>query len=116
MKEPRQVTGSRRKWIILTVITLLAAGIISYYASPHPDGLERVAEDHGFAEEAKEPSWTAWIPDYEVPGIGIPIVKVGLAGIIGAGILFGVTYLLTSVLSRRSRRVDDVGQGNDHPS
>lgn len=115
-QEPRRVTGSKRKWIALAVVTLLFAGIVSYFASPHPDGLERVAEDHGFLERAKEPSWTSWIPDYEVPGIGIPIVKVGLAGLIGVGLLFSVLYLLTGSLSRRGGRKEDVGQNEHRPS
>ncbi|MFD0674826.1 PDGLE domain-containing protein [Cohnella sp. GCM10027633] len=116
MNEPRQVTGNKKKWIVLAIVTLLAGGLISYFASPHPDGLERVAEDHGFLDEAKEPSWTAWIPDYEVPGIGVPIVKVGLAGVIGIGLMYGALYLLTGTLSRRSKGDDDVGQGDHRPS
>ncbi|MFC5530016.1 PDGLE domain-containing protein [Cohnella yongneupensis] len=116
MNEPRKVTGSKRKWIVLGVITLLAGGIISYFASPRPDGLERVAEDHGFLDKAKTPSWTAWIADYEVPGIHVPIVKVGLAGLIGVGLLFLVLYLLTGSLTRRGRGKEDVGESDRHPS
>jgi len=114
MNEPRKVTGNKRKWIVLAVVTLLAGGVISYFASPHPDGLERVAEDHGFIDKAESPSWTAWIADYEVPGIGVPLLKVGLAGLIGVALLFMVLYLLTGSLSRRGRGKGDVGQSDDH--
>ncbi|MBO9597978.1 MAG: PDGLE domain-containing protein [Cohnella sp.] len=116
MNEPRKVTGSKRKWIVLGIVTLLAGGMISYFASPHPDGLERVAEDHGFQGKAESPSWTAWIADYEVPGIGIPILKVGLAGLIGAVLLFIVLYSIAGSLSRRGRGKNDVGQSDDHAS
>lgn len=98
-----KVTGAKRKWLVMAIVTLLAAGIVSYFASPHPDGLERVAEDHGFLEKANEPSWTAWIPDYEIPGISSPMLKVGLAGVIGAAILFGVLYAISRPLSAKPR-------------
>ncbi|WP_372631854.1 PDGLE domain-containing protein [Cohnella sp.] len=98
-----EVTGKKRKWLVMAIVTLLAAGIVSYFASPHPDGLERVAEDHGFLEKASEPSWRAWIPDYEVPGISSPMLKVGLAGVIGAAILFGVLYAISRPLSAKQR-------------
>ncbi|QMV42245.1 PDGLE domain-containing protein [Cohnella cholangitidis] len=109
------VTAKKTKWIVMAVVTLIAAGSISYFASPHPDGLERVAEDHGFIDQAKEPSWTAWIPDYEVPGIPSPYLKVGLAGVIGALLLFGALYALTKPLARR-KEADGHGEGNHHPS
>ena len=109
------VTNQKRKWLVMAIVTLIAAGIISYFASPHPDGLERVAENHGFLDKAKQPIWTSWIPDYEVPGIKSPIVKIGLAGIIGVALLFGALYALTAALTRR-REVDSIGKGPHHPS
>lgn len=115
MSRPPVVTANKRKWFVMTLITLVAAGVISYFASPHPDGLERVAEDHGFIEKAAEPSWVAWISDYEVPGIPFPIVKVGLAGIIGVALMFLVLYGLTATLTRREEDAD-VGKDKHHPS
>jgi len=109
------VTNKKTKWIVMAVVTLIAAGVISFFASPPPDGLERVAEDHGFIDQAKEPSWTAWIPDYEVPGISSPYLKVGLAGAIGALLLFGALYALTKPLARR-KEVERHGEGNPHSS
>jgi cobalt/nickel transport protein len=114
-KPPLTVTGNKRKWIVMAIITLVVAGIISYFSSSHPDGLQRVAEDHGFMDKAKKPTWTAWISGYELPGIGIPIVKVGLAGIIGATLLFFVLYGLTAKQTRRKEE-DHVGENDHHPS
>ena len=34
------------------LITLIIAVLVSPFASSHPDGLERVAEDHGFIDTA----------------------------------------------------------------
>ena len=36
------------------VVTLLLAGVASYYASSHPDGLEFVADRTGFADSADD--------------------------------------------------------------
>ena len=55
-KSTPQVTANNRKWIVLAVITVIAAVILSNFASPHPDGLERVAKYHGFIDKAKPPS------------------------------------------------------------
>lgn len=114
MNNPPEVTHNKRKWYVIALITVVAAGVISYFASPHPDGLERVAEDHGFIDKAAEPSWIAWIPDYEVPGIPIPI-KVGLAGIMGAALIFLMLYGLTAILTRREEDAD-VGENKHNPS
>ncbi|TFE24128.1 PDGLE domain-containing protein [Cohnella luojiensis] len=111
----KSLTNKKGKWIVMAGITLVVAGVISYFASPNPDGLERVSENHGFIEKAKEPSWTAWIPDYELPGIHSPFVKVGLAGIIGAVTLFGVLYALARPIARRGEAGND-GEGDHRPS
>ncbi len=115
MSEKPVVTNKKRKWLVMALITLAAAGIISYFASPHPDGLERAAENNGFIDHAKEPSWKAWIPDYEVPGIKAPIAKVGVAGIIGAALLFLGLYALTASLTRRKEAANH-GESHHHPS
>jgi len=36
-------------------LSLLIAGVLSFYASSHPDGLEKVAETKGFLDTAKDP-------------------------------------------------------------
>jgi cobalt/nickel transport protein len=115
MSKPLIITNSKRKWLTILVITLVAAGIISHFASSHPDGLERVAENHGFINKAKTPSWTAWIRNYELPGIPVPILKVGLAGVIGVGLLFLTLYGLTAMLTRREEEQHG-GENDHHPS
>ncbi|HEX6514232.1 MAG TPA: PDGLE domain-containing protein, partial [Nocardioidaceae bacterium] len=35
------------------LVALLLAGVVSYYASGSPDGLNRVAQDNGFAHTAR---------------------------------------------------------------
>lgn len=83
------------------VVALLLAGVVSFYASGHPDGLEYVAEQTGFADTAED-SATAGGPlaDYEVAGIGNSRLAVGLAGV--AGVL--ITLVLAGALSYAVRR------------
>ena len=66
------------------LVAALLAGGASYYASSHPDGLEKVAKDIGFINAAKD-SAAAGSPlaGYGVSGIDNARVSGGLAGILG---------------------------------
>jgi len=66
------------------LVAALLAGGASYYASSHPDGLEKVAKDIGFIDAAKD-SAVAGSPlaGYGVSGIDNARVSGGLAGILG---------------------------------
>ena len=44
--------STRRFFVGALVASLLVAGVASYYASSHPDGLEYVAEQTGFIDAA----------------------------------------------------------------
>ena len=64
--------------------SLLLAGVASFYASSSPDGLEKVAEDIGFIDSAKEhANADGALADYGVKGIEIPRFSTGAAGVIG---------------------------------
>ncbi len=79
-------------WILL-IIAVLVALFLSPFASPFPDGLERVAEDKGFLEQAegKEVIHSP-IPDYVFPGITNEGVATAVAGIVGTLITLAVAY------------------------
>jgi len=72
-------------------VTLLAP-----LASPHPDGLERVAEDVGFIDTAQDAPYEI-IPDYVLPGVSNENLAVIGAGVVGtlivAGVAFGIARL-----------------------
>jgi len=74
------------------------AMLISLYASPEPDGLERVAEDLGFIESATEPT-PAPIPDYEMQGVEGPLAG-SLAGLMGVIIMFVMVFGIASLVKR----------------
>lgn len=77
-------------WSLL-IISVLTATILSTFASPHPDGLEKVAEDKGFIDRAIT-IFNAPIPDYLVPGIENESISTGLAGLAGVIITLGITW------------------------
>ena len=67
------------------VATLLLAGVASYYASSHPDGLEHVAEKAGFIDSAEEsPTSDSPFADYDTEGVDDDRVGGGIAGVVGA--------------------------------
>ena len=91
-----------KKWIVLGFITVIVAVLLSPFASSHPDGLERVAEDHGFIEEANTGFTWSPIPDYEV---NIPLSaewRVALSGAIGL-LAIGMLLLIIGKLIAKKR-------------
>ena len=66
------------------VVSLFLAGVVSFYASSDPDGLEKVAEDIGFIETAENHTYAdGALADYGVKGIENERASVGVAGVIG---------------------------------
>lgn len=89
-------------WTLIFVglmVSLIIAGFVSFYASPNPDGLEKVAEDSGFIESATD-SANANLPtaDYGIAGVEDERLSVGLAGVLGVVVMavlaFGLFYWL----------------------
>jgi cobalt/nickel transport protein len=84
------------------VLALAVAGLLSPWASPWPDGLERVAERLGFRARASEkPALAAPLPGYHVPAAGETGWSTAAAGVIGTLVVFGGTCLLGYALARR---------------
>ena len=88
------------KWWIAGLLIALAVALISPLASAWPDGLERVAEDKGFIEDAQDAPYEV-IPDYVFPGLGNEVVATILAGIVGTLVVFGLAYGLGALLRRQ---------------
>jgi cobalt/nickel transport protein len=85
------------------VISLFLAGVVSNYASSHPDGLEKVAGDIGFLDTAKEHSNSdGLLADYGVKGIENDRLSTGAAGVIGVLATAGVSTGLFMVLRRKN--------------
>lgn len=85
-------------------VSLVLAGIASYYASSRPDGLEYVAEQHGIAGQAQQHGSAASpLADYGVSGVHSARLSGGLAGVIGVLLVAGLAIGLTSAVRRHSR-------------
>lgn len=77
---------SRRAFLVtFLVAALLLAGVGSYYASSHPDGLEHVAEQTGFLDSGEEsPAAGSPLADYQTSGVEDDRLSGGLAGVVGS--------------------------------
>jgi len=92
---------SKKEILIGLTIALVLGIFLSPFASSHPDGLERVAEDKGFLEKGEiKPLFTSPIPDYAWPGIANEGLATGLAGLAGTLIVFLLGYGLALALKQ----------------
>ena len=91
-------------WWIAGYFIALAVTLLAPLASGSPDGLERVAEDQGFIDTARDAPYSV-IADYVFPGIENEAVATILAGVIGVTIIYlllvGGTYLAYRTASNR---------------
>jgi len=79
-------------------VAAVLAGLVSFFASASPDGLERVAEDIGFISAATDHALGEQpLADYGEAG-GIPV---GVAGVIGVVVTLGVGGGLFYAVRRR---------------
>jgi cobalt/nickel transport system permease protein len=89
--EPADGAAGGLRWAVAGVILALALTLLAPLASPHPDGLERVAEDLGFIGLAREAPYEI-IPDYVLPGISNGALATIVAGVLGTLIVAGVAF------------------------
>ena len=76
-------------------VVILAA----FFASSHPDGLEKVAEKLGFIKQAV--SSPALLNDYRIPFIYDPSLSTIIAGLAGILLTFGLFWLSAKLLIKR---------------
>ena len=89
-----------RTFVVGAVIAVLVAGVISYFASANPDGLEKAQEELGVAGPAHSPVEVPAVAfqEYNLKWIGEGFWSNAVAGVVGAmavlAILLGVGRLL----------------------
>lgn len=97
--------GTRTVAAVLVIGLLLSAGLagcVSFYASGHPDGLERVAQDQGFADAAEDSATQdSIVADYELGDDGGRL-SVATAGLIGIGITALAAFTLFALIKPRA--------------
>ena len=106
--------STRRFFAVALVVSLLVAGVASYYASSHPDGLEHVAEQTGFIDAAED-SATADSPlaGYQTSGVDDARISGGLAGVIGVVVMLVLSTGLFWLVRRREPHGDDADADTD---
>jgi cobalt/nickel transport system permease protein len=99
-----QVTGRKSDATTIIaggIVLALVVGIVAvFFASPSPDGLERVAEDKGFIETALDAPFEI-VPDYVFPGVSNEALAGVIAVVLGTLLLFAVGYGIARALRRR---------------
>lgn len=107
----------RTRTLVLTglLVALLLAGVMSHYASEHPDGLESAAETVGILDRAEEPA-TADGPlaGYRTDGVDDPRVSGGLAGVLGVLVTLALAGGVAYAVRRRGRpdRTEETERGD----
>ena len=97
----------REKWMSKSTVRvvlciILIGGVISYFSVGSPDGLERVAIDYGFQDRAASKWDQAPAADYQVKMVENGFMQNGLAGWIGAGLVFLMVWIWGKWLVRKN--------------
>ncbi len=96
--------------------SLIVLGLVVFvvpFASPWPDGLERVAATLGFEHKAvTQPTFFSPIAGYIFPGIGSPVLATVLAGAVGAVVAFLLAFILARSLTMKSASISAQTNGS----
>jgi hypothetical protein len=93
---------SFKKWWLIGLGAALLLATLSPLASGSPDGLERVAEDHGFIDTAQSSPFQI-VADYVFPGVHNEALATILAGWVGVLVMFGTVYAISWLITRNRR-------------
>jgi hypothetical protein len=87
------------------LVALLLAGVVSFYASTSPDGLNRVAEDNGFSRtETRHHGDGSPFAGYGIKGVDDARVSKGVAGVVGSLVVLALAGGVTLLVRRRDGR------------
>jgi hypothetical protein len=101
--ETKQKASTKAFVAVAILVSLILAGAVSFYASGSPDGLNKVAADHGLAAEEKESAAAdSPLAGYATKDVDNERLSGGLAGIIGVGVVLLIAGGTTYLIRRRS--------------
>jgi cobalt/nickel transport system permease protein/cobalt/nickel transport protein len=87
------------------LVALLLAGVVSHYASTSPDGLNRVAQDKGFAQtHTRHHADGSPFAGYGTKGVGDARLSKGVAGVVGSLVVLALAGGVTFLVRRRGPR------------
>ncbi len=97
----RPRVGARTFALASLLVALFLATVVSQFAASSPDGLERVAQDHGFADTAEEHSLADGLfADYATRGLDNEGLSLAVAGVAGVALTLIVGWGLASAHRR----------------
>lgn len=99
----KHAISNRAFWIGAACVTVALAALVSPWAASSPDGLERVALDEGFAEQATDHALADGpAADYQFGVTSSEAWGTALAGLVGVVITFAVGSAIV-MMARRGR-------------
>lgn len=79
--------SSKKLLVVGLLLSIVIAGFLSFYASSHPDGLEKVSADQGLDVTAVDSANSdSALADYGVVGVENERASAFLGGVIGVAI------------------------------
>ena len=101
-------TSTRRRLLLGGfIVCVLLVALLGPLASSAPDGLDKVARDHGFDETARRHALRdSPVAGYAVDGVDNDRVGTALAGVIGVSITFAVAYVVLRLVRTRRANPD----------
>ena len=94
---------NRTLLLVGLLAALVLAGVVSYYASSEPDGLNRVAGDQGFSRtETDHRAADGPFAGYTTRGVDDGRLSGGLAGIVGTVVVLALAGGLAWGVRRRA--------------
>jgi cobalt/nickel transport system permease protein len=100
IKQPAANRGLALAAVAGAAVFLVVAGVL--FASTHPDGLEKLAENVGIANQAKE-LLKSPVSGYEWQAINSPWLRKSAAGLFGLTLIYAVCLVLANFLRGRSQ-------------
>ena len=99
----------RTRTLVLSglLVALVLAGVVSFYASSHPDGLEYVAGRTGFLDTADDhAAGDGPFADYATKGVDDARLSGGLAGVVGTLVVLVIAGGIGFAVRRRGSSDD----------
>ncbi|MFJ9798422.1 energy-coupling factor ABC transporter permease [Streptomyces sp. NPDC101145] len=113
---PAGAARTRTVWGAGLAASLLLAGFVSFYASADPDGLEKVAADHGIDRKVQEHAAAdSPLADYGVKDLEDARLSGGLAGTIGVGATLALGTGVFWAARRRRTAQAPAAEGSARP-
>lgn len=106
MGEKSASAGGGRGWIFAGILISLAVMLVSPLASADPDGLERVAIDLGFINNAQSSPFE-FLPDYTLPFLGNAPLSTIAAGAAGMVTVLAIAFMLGKAMQSRKSSIEN---------